>query len=106
MIADTLFLRNTGNGHFWLKSDKKHNNNRFSKRQTVGNIENTKPLIVTITHDKTTNWRQGTERRLQWGRKKEQYHPVPRIGSNNDVITEKARNRRLGPPGTSYGEGL
>ena len=32
LIADSLFLRNTGNGHFWLKSDKKHNNNQCSER--------------------------------------------------------------------------
>ena len=61
---------------------------------------------MTIAHDKTTNWRQNIETKLQWGRRSEQYPPVPRIGSNNNVITEKARNRRLGPPETSYGEGL
>ena len=31
---------------------------------------------------------------------------MPRIGSDNDVITEKTRKRRLGPPETVYGEGL
>ena len=63
---------------------------------------------MTIAHDKTTNCRQESERRLQW-RKKEgavKNPPMPRICSKNDVITEKARNRKLGPPETSCGEGL
>ena len=33
-IADSLFLRNTKNGHLWSKSDKKQNNNRFCERQS------------------------------------------------------------------------
>ena len=53
-IADSLFLRNTGIGHFLIESDEKHNN-QISERQTVGIIEEkTRPLIVTIAHDKTT----------------------------------------------------
>ena len=66
------------------------------KNSRTGTIEETKPLIVTITHDKTANQRKQVERRLQWGRSKEKYPPVPRIGSNNDVVTAKSRKRRLG----------
>ena len=76
------------------------------KNSRTGTIEETNPLIVTITHDKTANQRKQVERRLQWGRSKEQYAPVPRIRSNNDVVTVKIRKQRLGPPETVYGEGL
>ena len=36
-IADSIFLRNAKNSHFWLKSDKKHNNNWFSEKQSNEN---------------------------------------------------------------------
>ena len=67
------------------------------KYSRTGTIEETKPLIVTITHAKTANQRKQVERRLQWGRSKEQYPPVPRIGNNNDVVTANSRKRRIGP---------
>ena len=77
------------------------------KNSRTGTIEKTKPLIVTITHDKTANQRQQAKNTTgKQGRSKEQYPPVPRIGSNNDFITVKSRKRRLGPPETVYGERL
>ena len=76
------------------------------KNSRTGTIEKTKPLIVTTTHDRTANQRKQVERRLQWGRSREQYPAVPRIGSNNDVVTVKTRKRRLGPQETVYDEGL
>ena len=104
-ICDVTFLRNV-NGHFKPKSDENRTTAKLVKSSRTGTIEETKPLIVTITHDKTANQRKQVERSLQWGRYKEQYPPVPRIGSNNDVVTVKKRKRRLGPPETVYGEGL
>ena len=72
----------------------------------TGTVEETKPLIVAITHDRTANQRKQVERSLEWGRRKEQYPPVPRIGSNNDVVKVKTRKRKLGFPETVYGERL
>ena len=66
------------------------------KSSRTGTIEETKQLIMTMTHDKTANQRKQVERRLQLGRSKEHYPPVPRIGSNNDVVTAEIRKGRFG----------
>ena len=56
-IADSLFLRNTKNVHLWSKSDKNTTTTDSVRDSRASTIEKTKPLIATITHDKTTNWR-------------------------------------------------
>ena len=101
-ICDVTFLRNV-NGHFMTKN---RTTAKIVKSSRTGTIEETKPLIVTITHDKTANQRKQVERSLQWGRCKEQYPSVLRIGNNNDVVTVKTRKWRLGHPETVYGEEL
>ena len=40
-------------GHFDKKERKKQNNDKYSEKQSHEKTRKTKPLIVTITHDKT-----------------------------------------------------
>ena len=87
------------------KNDEKREQRQILWKTVAHETKNTKPLIVTTTHDKTLSSGNWSRRKLQWGRNIPRNPPVPQIGRDKNVISGRLRERRLGPSETVLCEG-